>query len=141
MKHTASNLQVPLIELYEKFGWDIYDKFGHAYEGFRVAINDPEAVFSDLKIEPKEREELMVNISKRMMPTDMKIRTEFELTCFTYEGVESIKKALLKAKAEVNEENFDIKYRLIAPPVYNAEILTLDKPRSIKKLERALEII
>lgn len=76
-----------------------------------------------------------------MNPTDIKIRTEFELTCFTYQGVDSIKKALLEAKAQVNEEKFDIKYKLIAPPLYNAELLTRDKPKSIQKLEDALKVI
>ena len=75
------------------------------------------------------------------MPTQIKIRTGFELTCFTYEGVDSIKKALLAAQNTVNTEKFDIKYKLIAPPLYNAELMTLDKPGSIAKLKEALVII
>ena len=34
-----------LEKLYEKFGWDLYDKFEHAYDAFKLAMNDPEAVF------------------------------------------------------------------------------------------------
>lgn len=81
---------------------------------------------------------MLENIGKRLMPSAIKIRTEFELTCFAYEGIESIRKALLAAKDAVVEENYDIKFKLIAPPIYNAEILTLDKPKSVQKLEKAL---
>ena len=122
---------MPLKDLYEKFGWDCYDRFGHAYEGFKVAMNDQEAFFKDINVSEEEREALLENIGKRLMPSAIKIRTEFELTCFAYEGIETIKKALLAAKAAVVEDNYDIKFKLIAPPIYNAEILTLDKPKSV----------
>jgi translation initiation factor 2 alpha subunit (eIF-2alpha) len=32
------------------------------------------------------------------------LRADFELTCFTYEGIEAIKEALLTAKKAVNDE-------------------------------------
>jgi translation initiation factor 2 subunit 1 len=127
MKQTASHLGVPLEDIYNKFGWPIYDKFEHAYEAFRLAMNEPDMVFEGLDISAEEREALLLCISKRMMPSAIKIRTEFELTCFTYDGIDTIKKALLAAKQETNCEDFDIKYKLIAPPIYNAELLTLDR--------------
>lgn len=115
--------------------------YGHAYDGFKLAMNDADAFFKDLSVDEKEREVLLECIGKRLMPSAIKIRTEFELTCFTYEGVESIKAALIAAKNAVWEPNYDIKFKLIAPPIYNVEILTLDKPKSVAKLEKALEII
>jgi translation initiation factor 2 alpha subunit (eIF-2alpha) len=38
LKQTAIKLDCKLIELYEKFGWDLYDKFEHAYDAFRLAM-------------------------------------------------------------------------------------------------------
>lgn len=141
MKQTASLLNVPLLDIYNKWGWAIYDKFEHAYDAFKLSLNDPDNVFKGINIDEEEKKCLSECIGKRMMPSHIKIRTGFELTCFTYEGVDSIKKALLQAEREVNEEKFDIKYKLIAPPLYNAELLTLDKPNSIQKLKDALVII
>jgi hypothetical protein len=31
-------------ELYEKFGWDLYRKYGHAYDAFKLAIAQPERI-------------------------------------------------------------------------------------------------
>ena len=39
-----------------------------------------------------------------MAPTPIKLRADFELTCFTYEGIDALKEALLTAKKEVNDE-------------------------------------
>jgi translation initiation factor 2 subunit 1 len=43
-----------------------------------------------------------------MAPQPVKIRTDFELTCFTYEGIDALKEALLTAKREVSEESFEV---------------------------------
>ena len=41
MRHVAVKLQTPVEELYEQFGWDLYEKVGydHAYDAFRVALS------------------------------------------------------------------------------------------------------
>jgi translation initiation factor 2 subunit 1 len=38
LKQVAIKLDCYLLELYEKFGWDLYDKFGHAYDAFRILM-------------------------------------------------------------------------------------------------------
>lgn len=38
MKQTAVKLDCTLQELYEQFGWDLYDKFEHAYNAFKLAM-------------------------------------------------------------------------------------------------------
>jgi translation initiation factor 2 alpha subunit (eIF-2alpha) len=43
-----------------------------------------------------------------MAPSAVKIRTDFELNCFTSEGIDAIKEALIVAKNQVNEEDFKI---------------------------------
>ena len=43
-----------------------------------------------------------------MAPHPVKIRGDFELTCFTYEGVDALRETLLEAKSKVNDEKFDI---------------------------------
>jgi translation initiation factor 2 subunit 1 len=50
LRLTAFNMQCKLIELYEAFGWDLYDKFGHAYDAFKMCLSDPDLVFSKVTI-------------------------------------------------------------------------------------------
>lgn len=38
LKQTAIKLDCKLIDLYEGFGWDLYDKFEHAYDAFRLCM-------------------------------------------------------------------------------------------------------
>jgi translation initiation factor 2 subunit 1 len=43
-----------------------------------------------------------------MAPQPIKLRADFELTCFTYEGIEALKEALLAAKKAVNDDQFSV---------------------------------
>lgn len=38
MRQTAIKLNTKVEELYEQFGWDLYEKFDHAYDAFRIAL-------------------------------------------------------------------------------------------------------
>lgn len=50
LRLTAHNLKCKLIELYEAFGWDLYDVFGHAYDAFKLCLSEPDLVFSKVTI-------------------------------------------------------------------------------------------
>ena len=38
MSQTAIKLNIPVEELYSKWGWDLYDRFEHAFDAFRIAL-------------------------------------------------------------------------------------------------------
>lgn len=76
-----------------------------------------------------------------MAPSPVKIRADFDLNCFSTEGIDAIKHALLTAKAAVSDEHIQVAFKMIAPPHYKCECVTLDKAGGIEKLEKALEII
>ena len=38
LKEVAMKLNCKLIELYESFGWDLYDKYEHAYDAFKMIM-------------------------------------------------------------------------------------------------------
>jgi translation initiation factor 2 subunit 1 len=50
LRLTAHNLQCKLIDLYEAFAWDLYDKFDHAFDAFKLCLTDPELVLSKITI-------------------------------------------------------------------------------------------
>lgn len=71
--------------------------------------SDPEVVYTEKfkkKITPVEWQALKESIAKKMAPTPVKLRAGFELNCFTYEGIDAIKEALLTAKLAVNDKQF-----------------------------------
>ncbi len=105
------------------------------------AFSDKEAVFKEIDISAEEQQILYDSIARKMAPTPMKLRADFELTCFTYEGIDALKAALLSAKSKVNsvDEAIQISFKLIAPPHYRCETVTLKKNEGLALLETALK--
>lgn len=106
-------------------------------------MSDPEQVFKEIEITDEEKKILIESIARKMAPTPVKLRADFELTCFTYEGIDAIKAALLTAKAKVTEvdASIPISFKLIAPPHYRCETVTLKKNEGLTLLETALKEI
>lgn len=74
------------------------------------------------------------------MPQAVKVRSDIEVGCYAYEGVDAVK-AALKAGIACETEDMPIKINLIAPPRYVVTTTTLDKEKGIKLLEEALQKI
>lgn len=51
-----------------------------------------------INITEEQKKYLIESISRKMAPTAVKIRADFEITCFTYEGIDALRDALLTAK-------------------------------------------
>ena len=77
MKQTARQLGVQFAELYDQWGWDLYDQFEHAYIAFRIILSDPDEIFNRIEIEEEHKEALIDVISKRMKVDPLRIRVEF----------------------------------------------------------------
>lgn len=83
----------------------------------------------------------MSTLQRKMPLNPFKIRVDFKLTCTGYDGIEVIKEALLTAKHAINDEEWKLDFKLIAPPIYKCEVLTLSRAQGEDKLKLALSII
>ncbi|KAJ3327200.1 hypothetical protein HDU76_012241 [Blyttiomyces sp. JEL0837] len=137
MRHVAEKLDLSLEDLYNDVGWPLYTKFGHAYDGFKIAVTEPETVFEGINITEEIRRELINNIKRRLTPQAIKIRADIEVTCFGYEGIDAIKAALLAGEAMSTPE-VPIKITLVAPPLYVMITNSLDKNQGISQMEKAI---
>jgi len=54
MRHVAETLEVDLEPLYQRIGWPLYRKYGHAFEAFKLIVADPDAILDALTYEEKE---------------------------------------------------------------------------------------
>eukprot|EP01006_Ploeotia_vitrea_P044024 TRINITY_DN66796_c9_g1_i1.p1 TRINITY_DN66796_c9_g1~~TRINITY_DN66796_c9_g1_i1.p1 ORF type:complete len:356 (+),score=216.14 TRINITY_DN66796_c9_g1_i1:98-1069(+) len=136
MRHVSERLKVPLVEMYEKFGWDLYKRFGHAYNAFKLAITQREQVLGQYDLSDDMMTMLMTSIERRLTPQAIKVRADLELTCFAYEGIDAIK-AALRAAEEFSTKEMPIKIKLVAPPLYVMMCTTLDKKLGVETLEKA----
>ncbi|GFY82080.1 eukaryotic translation initiation factor 2 subunit 1 [Actinidia rufa] len=156
MRHVAETLQLDLEDLYVHVGWPLYRKYGHAFEAFKVIVNDPDSVINSLTREVKEigpdgqavtkvvpamteevKDALVKNIRRRMTPQPLKIRADIEMKCFQFDGVLHIKEAMRKAEAAGNKD-CPVKIKLVAPPAYVLNTQTLDKEQGIAILNKAI---
>jgi len=48
-----------------------------------------------LEVDEEIKKELFEEIKKRLAPKPVPIRADFDITCFSYDGISAIKKALL----------------------------------------------
>ena len=138
MRHVAEKTSVPLEELYTSIGWPLYRKYGHAYDAFKISISytnlmsstnhrQSDSVFTGLAMpSPAVLPVLLQQISRRLTPQPAKIRADIEVTCFSYDGIDAIKTALLQGE-KMSNENCPIKVKLVAPPLYVVVANTLDK--------------
>ncbi|KAN0061525.1 hypothetical protein ACQY0O_006372 [Thecaphora frezii] len=137
MAHIAGKLGNPIEELYEKVAWPLDTKYGHSFDAFKLAIIEPEKVFEGIEVDEAVRKELDANIARRFTPQPVKIRADVEVTCFGYEGIDAIKKALRAGEA-VSTETIPIKIKLVAPPLYVLITNSTDKTGGIALMEEAL---
>ena len=68
------------------------------------------------------------------------MRSDVEVKCFAYAGIEAIKKAL-QAAEDCSTEEVHISVRLVAPPLYVMTTTSTDKTGAIEIMEKAVERI
>eukprot|EP01041_Mallomonas_annulata_P004706 gene4706-9326_t len=141
LRHVAATFDLSLESLYKSIGWPLYRKYGHAYDAFKLALADSEDdIFEGLEIEENVKTALTTYIKRRLAPQPVKIRADIEVTCFTYEGIDAIKEALLEGEHSGGEDA-TVKIKLIAPPMYVMTCMTLDKELGIEALNKSIESI
>lgn len=142
MRATAVALKTPVVDLYEQWGWDLYEKFEHhAHDTLRIILAEPELVFVKLDIPKDHQEALQQVIIKYIGIKPKKIRADFSATCTSFEGVELIKEAMAMARHIVNCKEWNIVFSYEAAPIYKLEVTSHNKKEAIQKLEEALTII
>eukprot|EP01083_Nonionella_stella_P267549 903830_1 len=145
LRHLADRKGLYLEELYDKVGWPLYRKYGHAYDAFKLALAEDEGVadpFAELEIPGAIKDELKAYIRRRLAPQPVKIRADIEVSCFAYEGIDAIRDALT-AGMNCGGENtaIKIKLKLIAPPIYVMNTTTLEKDAGIALLNKSIDTI
>ena len=98
-------------------------------------------VFQNIQIPEEHKTVLLATLNRKLTVNPFKIRVDFSLTCTGYDGIEAIKEALLTAKHEVNDETWNLEFKMIAPPHYKCEVVTLNRNEGEAKLKQALTVI
>ncbi|KAF4126543.1 translation initiation factor 2 subunit 1 [Geosmithia morbida] len=137
MRHVAEKTNIPIEQLYETIGWPLNRKYGHAIDAFKLSITNPE-IWNEIEFPSQPvADELKLYISKRLTPQPTKVRADIEVTCFGYEGIDAVKAALRTAEEKNNDET-QVKVKLVSPPLYVLTSTCLDKTLGIARLEESI---
>jgi len=144
LRHVAETKGLRLEDLCQAVSWPLYRKYGHAYDAFKIALNDsdgePTDIFADLDVAQDVKDALLTYIKRRLAPQPVKIRADIEVTCFTYEGIDAIKSALMEGEIKSTNDS-PVRIKLIAPPMYVMTCMTLDKEAGLETMNLAIEAI
>jgi len=146
LRHVGELLQFDsddqLEELFEKTAWYFDEKLkssGGAYEAFKHAVNDS-TILDECDLDEKTKQVLIENINRRMMPQSVKIRSDIEVSCYSYEGIDAVKVAL-KEGLKHSTEDMPLKINLIAPPLYVVTTTTLERELALTTLAAAIQSV
>ncbi|XP_028406309.1 eukaryotic translation initiation factor 2 subunit 1-like [Dendronephthya gigantea] len=146
LRHTAEILKYEtdeqLEDLYEKTAWALDTNLkgvGKAFEAFKKAVTD-QSILDELNLDEDTKKVLLTNITQRLMPQAVKCRADIQVSCFTHEGIDAVKEALMKG-LENDNEDMPIKINLIAPPTYVVTTTTMDREEGLKALETSIKAI
>ena len=92
-------------------------------------------IFSKIDISNKHKEKLLATLRRKLTLNPLKIRVDFSLTSTSSDGVETIREALLTAKHVVNDEIWNLEFKMIAPPHYKCEVVTHNRIEGEAKLK------
>jgi len=136
----AAKNNIDLEKLYQDIAWPLARKFNTAYEALRIAVIEPDKIFKEIQINDDLKSKFLAEVKRRLAPQPVKIRADFEITCFSYEGIDGIKAALAEGKTK-STSSVDLQFQVLSAPVYMAIANTPDKNEGIKIMKDALALI
>lgn len=88
---------------------------------------------------------ILHQIKKRMGAKELKLIAQFQLVCYSEEGIEAIKRVLLNAWDKINEnfasQNLKVTIKLVSPPHYEITTQSTSKSAGGKILKECLNLI
>jgi translation initiation factor 2 subunit 1 len=121
----------------EEFGWSLIDTYGGLYAAFETAAMDPDALSEEgMKgawVAP------FVELAKTNISIPfVTVKGFVELTSYAPDGVEKIKKALLKA-LDTEYEDIDVEVQYVGAPRYRIRVKAPDYKSAEEELKAASE--
>ncbi|WEU39634.1 MAG: translation initiation factor IF-2 subunit alpha [Candidatus Odinarchaeum yellowstonii] len=135
LRLAANKLGKTLDEAYQQVGWRLEDKYGEIYTGLQEIKKRGLEALKEAEIPEEWRDIIYKEALEHVEIPTVKMKAQIEVTCYKPDGVDSIKKSLIKGLEELKKEE-GVKGRifLVGSPRYQFEIEAPD----YKTAERVL---
>ncbi|GIQ84033.1 translation initiation factor 2, alpha subunit [Kipferlia bialata] len=116
----------------------------HAYDILNQSLSDPSILEAAGITDADVRAKLLDLLRRKLAPKQVEIRAEFEVTCYSYLGIEGVRQSLM-AGEEFDRENSPsdapLEVRLVVPPKYTMGVRTFDAASVTGRMKGALGAI
>jgi translation initiation factor 2 subunit 1 len=137
MRQLAELTEIEITSLYDTIAWPLHNSYGDTALGFKQFL-EGETDLEDIAFPSAEAKAILLEIlKKKLKAEEYNIRAKIELTCYTIEGIDAIKKALYAGMHQ--GEGDQIKVNLIATPEFSISLVSHDRDHGIAMVEQALE--
>ncbi|GAB5365921.1 hypothetical protein AAMO2058_001100000 [Amorphochlora amoebiformis] len=146
IRQLSNRTQISMIKIYEKWVWDLYKRFGHAYYAFSRIVtelntNKTTNILEDYNINQQVLDAFFKIVKIRLSKQPMKIRADIEITCFGPDGIDGIKKGLREGLEKHGKSELPIKIQLVSSPWYAISTTTSDTKHGIETLSACVSTI
>jgi translation initiation factor 2 subunit 1 len=137
VKELSVHTQKSMEYLYKNIIWPLYKTHDHALDALNLLLNGDSKILENSKITDEIKEELMKILKKKLVPKPVKIRSDFKITCYTFEGSDAIKESLINGEKKGTKE-IPISIRYIGSPLYECSVETINKKEGFEIINAAL---
>lgn len=135
MKQVSRLSNMDIGYLYEIIVWVLSEKYENVYNIFRSSINETNDILDkDIQISSELKIILMEVLIQKIKHSNNKIRSDIEIKCFGYDGIDVIREAIL-----IGMETPGLTISLIASPKYVMILSSLDILEGIKIMNNSIE--
>ena len=113
----------PIKYLYENIVWPIYHLNNNPFNIFKNIALGKLKILKKLNIDKNIKNELIKIVKIRLPPKLLEIRSTFKLSCYTFDGIDAIKEALLNGK-KLENNDISIIYQSLGAPLYECILYT-----------------
>src|SRR3990170_4529751 len=130
---SAERLGITIDEVWDRFGYDLLDKFGSLYRPFEESVMDENTLASEGFTDPWVQ--TFVQVAKEnIVPPAVSIDGYLEITNPRPDGAVHIEEALLKA---VKEDGVTVKVQYIGAPRYRLVVRAPDYKTAEEEIQKA----
>lgn len=161
LRSVAEKLNMDLESVQKVTAWKLESVLAsldvdNVYDAFRLSTVDPGKVWSSLELPEELLKVLQAEIHRRLGPSEVKVRADFEMTCGTADGINAIKLAVAQGE-KFNQEkpelkvmkaaylelfmSFSIQFQVISAPIYVVVAYTAYPSEAKEKITKALKEI
>jgi len=136
----AKKIGKSLDDAYEDVGFLMEEEFGEIYAAMEEVSAQGMEELKRLGVPEEWRDALLKVITENVSVPEVSIKGYLDLRCPTSDGVESLKKALVKARESVKENDVAVEIKYVGSPRYSVKVTAPDYKIAEDVLRRTSEV-